>query len=135
MQTAERHGVGNCQFGAYDVINGPMPNDFDIILCTLFLHHLTPCEAVDLLGKMAGATRHAVVVDDLKRSRLGYWLAQVGCRLLSRSPVVHYDGPLSVRGAYTVAEMKSLAAQAGLGDASFHQHWPERYLMRWAKSE
>ena len=48
------------------------------------------------------ATRHAVLVDDLVRSRLGFALVLAGSYLLTRSPVVHTDGPLSVRAALSL---------------------------------
>jgi hypothetical protein len=63
------------------------------------------------------------------RSRTGYLLAWLGCRLLSRSPVVRKDGPLSVAGAFTVGEAGELARRANLGDFSIRRCWPERYLM------
>ena len=105
--------------------------DFDVVYCTLFVHHLDPADVVRLLTLMAARARRLVVVDDLIRSRLGYALAWTGTRLLSRSWVVHHDGPLSVRGAFTSAEILDLAAQAGLHDPLLERTWPERYRLCW----
>ena len=58
-----------------------------------------------------------VLINDLRRAPLGYGLAWLGCRLLSMSQVVHVDGPLSVEAAFTLAEVRSLAAAAGMKDA------------------
>jgi len=74
------------------------------------------------------------VVDDLIRSRLGYALAWSGTRLLSRSWVVHTDGPLSVRAAFTPAELRRLAAEAGLTTAELVPFWPERQRLIWSPS-
>ncbi len=41
-------------------------------------------------------------------------LAWIGCHLLSRSPIVRHDGPVSVAGAYTIPEVRELAERAGL---------------------
>jgi 2-polyprenyl-3-methyl-5-hydroxy-6-metoxy-1,4-benzoquinol methylase len=130
---AARRGFENCHYYQCNVLEQPLPQEYDIVTSTLFLHHLAESDAIKLLSTLSHAARHAVLVDDLVRSRFGYFLAQVGCRLLSRSPIVHYDGPVSVLGAYTVDEAKSLAAEAGLAGASFTRHWPERYLMCWKK--
>ncbi len=104
---------------------------FDVVYCCLFLHHFTEEQAVQVLGRMKEIASIAVVVDDLVRSRFGYVLAKIGCHLLSRSPVVHFDGPQSVRAAFTGSEAIQLASQAGMRSCSMRRHWPERYLLRW----
>ena len=55
--------------------------------------------------------RRQVVISDLRRSRSGFVIAWIGTRLLSRSPVVHYDGPVSVRAAWTIRELAGFAAR------------------------
>ena len=65
---------------------------------------------------------------------LGYGLAWIGCRLLSRSPMVHVDGPLSVQNAFTVDEARSLANKSGLQSARIVKHWPQRFLMTWQRT-
>ena len=107
---------------------------FDVVYCTLFAHHLDEVDVVRLLEAMALRSRKLVLVDDLIRSRLGFALAWIGTRLLSRSWVVHTDGPLSVRGALQPDEMMSIAKQAGLKNAQIKRSWPERYLLSWAHS-
>ena len=131
---AQREGIARSQFFVHNVLEQPLPDGYDVITCTLFLHHLEDGQVIALLQDMSRAARYAVLADDLIRTRVGYWLAHLGCRVLSRSPVVHYDGPASVRGAYTVAEVKKLALQAGLSGTRFQKHWPERYLMSWKKA-
>ena len=63
----------------------------------------------------------------------GWLLAHVGTRLLSRSWVVHTDGPRSVAGAFTVAELRELAAEAGLVGAEVAWRWPFRMLLTWRR--
>ena len=105
------------RFFRLDALNEPLPEDYDVVMCSLFLHHLADDEAVRLLRKMADAARSLILVNDLLRSRLGYWLAWAGCRLLSRSPIVHHDGPASVRAAFRLARRANLAERAGLDGA------------------
>ena len=104
---------------------------FDVVYCCLFLHHFSEQQAVELLSQMRQLARCSVIVDDLRRTRWGWWLAKLGCHLLSRSPVVHFDGPQSVRAAFSDSEVIELAEQAGLKDATIRLHWPERFLLRW----
>jgi 2-polyprenyl-3-methyl-5-hydroxy-6-metoxy-1,4-benzoquinol methylase len=102
---------------------------FDVVLATLFLHHMTDAGAVTLLGNMHARARRRVVVDDLVRGRFGYLLAATAPRILSRSRVVHTDARLSVRAAFTEAEARNLAAAAGLEGVSTRRHWPARFLL------
>jgi hypothetical protein len=73
------------------------------------------------------------LINDLERRPLGLWLARYGGRLLSSSPVVHVDGPRSVEGAFTLAEARGLAEQAGLHGATIVRRWPFRYLLAWRR--
>ena len=102
-------------------------------MCTLFLHHLSSEDARGLLQRMRHSARRLVLVDDLCRNRVGYVLAWAGGRLLTRSEIVHTDGPLSVRAAFTIEEVRQLAHDAGLIGARIRRHWPERFLLSWKK--
>lgn len=132
-ELAQRAGASNVGFFELDVLGGPVPTGYDVIMCSLFLHHLSEADAVELLRKMAEAARQAVLVNDLRRTRMGYTLAWLGCRLLSRSPIVHVDGPRSVAGAFSIAEIRTMAEQGGLAGASITQHWPQRFLLTWSR--
>lgn len=126
---AEARGVA-VRFFRLDALNDALPADYyDVVSCSLFLHHLEAEDAVALLRRMATAARRLVLVNDLIRSRRGYLLAWVGCRLLSRSPIVHEDGPVSVAGAFTPVEVLELAGRAGLGHATLTKRWPQRFLL------
>lgn len=130
---AKRAGVGTVRFFQLNALVDPLPTDYDAIYCTLFLHHLAEPDGVRLLGRMAAAARRAVLVDDLVRSRLGFALVWAGSYLLTRSPVVHTDGPLSVRAALSIREAYELAERAGLHGATIRRHWPVRFLLSWRK--
>ncbi len=120
---------------AADALTKPTEaNRFDVVYCTLFAHHLDEMDVVHLLEAMALQSRKLILVDDLIRSRLGFALAWIGTRLLSRSWVVHTDGPLSVRGAFQPDEMMTMAMRAGLLNAQIKRSWPERYLLSWARN-
>jgi hypothetical protein len=122
-------------FATLDVAHEPLPEGFDVVLCSLFLHHLDDDGAVALLRRMRGAARRLVVVSDLRRTALGHLYALVGCRLLSRSPVFHVDGPRSVEAAFTSGEARDLAARAGLAGARVVQRWPQRFLLTWRRDD
>jgi 2-polyprenyl-3-methyl-5-hydroxy-6-metoxy-1,4-benzoquinol methylase len=120
-------------FQVGDVLRGPLPSGFDAVICSLFLHHLDNDQAVTFLRRTAEAAGRLVLVNDLARGWVGLTLAHVGTRLLSRSPVVHFDGPCSVEGAFTPAEALALAEKAGLARSTVARRWPCRYLLKWER--
>lgn len=86
----------------------------DVVTTTLTLHHLEPAAALTALAEMGAAARHAVVVNDLLRTRLSLALVWLATRLLRAHPMSRHDGPLSVRRAYSADELRALAETAGL---------------------
>ncbi len=122
------------RFFILDALHDEIPTTFDALTCSLFLHHLDEDEARVLLGRLKAAARHLVLVNDLRRGVLAWFLAWVGTRLLTRSKVVHVDGPRSVAAAFSREELVVLAGQAGLEAAAVRRRWPFRMLLSWAKS-
>lgn len=98
----------------------PFPDRaFDVTACSLLLHHLGPEDAVLALREMRRVARLGLVVNDLVRSWVGYVGAWALSRAFTRNQITRHDAPLSVRRAYTRAEMGDLAARAGLGPVEF----------------
>lgn len=130
-------GKGNTssiRFRQANIFDPPIAQ-FDIVYCCLFLHHFSETQAIDVMRNMRHLAKFAVIIDDLLRSRLGIVLAKVGCYGLSRSPVVHYDGPQSVRAAFNASEVVRLAKLAGLENVRLTKHWPQRYLLTWQPAQ
>lgn len=87
-------------FFKLDICTEEIPRGYDIIITSLFFHHLGKDQAVSLIQRMVLAANRMILVDDLERCRLGYFLAFAGTRILTRSKVVHIDSLLSVRAAF-----------------------------------
>jgi SAM-dependent methyltransferase len=121
------------RFFVHDALEGPLLSGYDVVMSSLFLHHLERERAKSLLARMAEQSRSLVLINDLVRAVGGLILAQVGTRLLSRSWVVHTDGPRSVEGAFTMAELRRLADEAGLHGANVAWRWPFRMLLTWRR--
>jgi len=117
-----------------DALHGSVPERFDIAICSLFLHHLTDKEILLFFKTLLNSSVKMFIFCDLKRSRRGLMLGYLAARLFSRSPVVHFDAPQSVRAALTSGEMMDLACQAGLRGARIHSVWPLRYALTWIRT-
>jgi 2-polyprenyl-3-methyl-5-hydroxy-6-metoxy-1,4-benzoquinol methylase len=127
---SDRSGV---HFFRLNALADPWPEEYDVVVSSLLLHHLSHDEIVGFLKRAAGAARRMMVMSDLRRTRTGLLLAQIGTRVLSRSRVVHHDGPQSVRGALTVQELRRATNEAGLSDASITRCFPQRMLLTWRR--
>jgi ubiquinone/menaquinone biosynthesis C-methylase UbiE len=86
----------------------------DIAVCSLVLHHLPADDAVAMLAEMRRVARLGLVVNDLVRTWTGLAGAWVISRTLTRNPLTRHDAVVSVRRAYSRAELVDLARRAGL---------------------
>ena len=86
---------------------------YDIVLCSLALHHFSEEEAIRLLRRCKNLSRRYVLVADLRRG----FLASAGVYLLTaivfREPMTKYDGRASAARAFSFSELRAMAAQAG----------------------
>jgi SAM-dependent methyltransferase len=130
-QRAVRLGA-DVSFEIGDALERREGEAFDVVVTSLFMHHLNRSDAVLLLERMQCAAQHLALVNDLQRCRLGYALAVAVSRLTTRSPVVRVDGPRSVEGAFSIAEARRLAADAGMHGAIVSRRWPCRFLLSWS---
>jgi 2-polyprenyl-3-methyl-5-hydroxy-6-metoxy-1,4-benzoquinol methylase len=126
-------GCSGVHFFRLDALADPWPEEYDVVVSSLLLHHFRHDEIVGLLRRATAAARRMVVISDLRRTYAGLLLARIGTRVLSRSRVVHHDGPQSVRAALTMPELRQAAHEAGLHDAPITCSWPQRMLLVWRR--
>jgi SAM-dependent methyltransferase len=122
------------RFVQADALADGIVEPFDVVTSSLFLHHLDEEQAINLLQRMAQRATRLVLINDLRRCMRGWWAAYLGTRLLSASRIVHIDGPLSVEGAFSLDEARSLAHKARLANATVVKRWPFRFLLTWKRT-
>jgi SAM-dependent methyltransferase len=128
-------GLGaRLDFRQCDVAAGALPETYDVVISTLFLHHLDAAPAARCLAAAAAAARDRVLILDLRRGRLSYLFAAGGVRALACNRVCRSDAGTSVRAAFTRAEVLELAAHAGLDGAQIRANAPFRFLLRWVRA-
>lgn len=85
---------------------------YDIVCCSLALHHFSEEDAVAILRRCRDLSRRHVLVADLERSlwtSAGVFLVTA---LLYREPMTKHDGRLSARRAFSFSEFHGLAERA-----------------------
>jgi ubiquinone/menaquinone biosynthesis C-methylase UbiE len=101
---------------------------FDVAHCSLLLHHLDPHDAVRTLRELGRVSTRGVVINDLRRGVLPLVATWASVMAFGRSPVTRHDGLISARRAYTLDELDSLIARAGLTRRWRSNRWMPRVV-------
>lgn len=129
------HAIG-VHYVVADARHIPFADDsFDVVTCSLFLHHFDTADAVLIFREAARVARRGIVVADLARSWRAWGLTWFVTRIVSRSWIFHVDGPRSVRAAYRSVELADLARLAGLEGVRMERLFPFRLILTWKKRE
>ena len=99
----------------------------DIATCTLFTHHFTDEELVQLFQGLKRKVRLAIVINDLHRHPLAYYSIKWLTRWFSKSPMVQNDAALSVLRSFKRRDWNSIFEEAGLGKVEIHWRWAFRW--------
>lgn len=138
LEWARRHTAGDAdvRVESADALHLPYADDeFDVAILSTALHHFDARgDLLRVLGEMHRVARVGGIVNDLRRSRP----ALLGANLLAATfwrthPVTRHDGPLSVRRAFTRAELDDLARAAALPNARAYRHEPFRVALVWER--
>jgi ubiquinone/menaquinone biosynthesis C-methylase UbiE len=109
-------------------------SSFDVVGCSLLIHHLQPEDVVRFVTEALRVSEHAVIINDLRRSRL-HWLAARAGSLVYRSRITRFDAPASVRQAYTPSEVRAMMKQANVGEVEITSHYFYRMgVVAWKRS-
>jgi SAM-dependent methyltransferase len=98
----------------------------DVIVSSLFTHHLDDDQLVRFLAFMDRRARVAWLVNDLLRHPLSYGGFAVLASLMRWHPFVRHDGPVSIRRAFSPKDWRRYLAQAGVQGAQVQKRFPFR---------
>ena len=92
---------------------GGEDSSYDLVLCSLALHHFAEADAVRLLVRCRELSSKYVLVSDLRRGLLATIGVYLLTALIFRDPMTRTDGRLSAARAFSFGEFNSLAQRAG----------------------
>ncbi len=96
-----------------NILEWQRADPYDIVLCSLALHHFSDEEAVRLLRRCRELSQKFVLVSDLRRGLLATIGVYLLTALIFREPMTRYDGRVSAARAFSFAELDDLAGRAG----------------------
>jgi ubiquinone/menaquinone biosynthesis C-methylase UbiE len=101
----EQHDIRNLNFPA---------RSYDIVLCSLAIHHFSRTDAVHILNEMNRLSRVGFIVNDLNRSWVAVWSAKLYTHLTTHNPMTLFDTYVSVLRGFTPRELREMAIEAGI---------------------
>lgn len=100
---------------------------YDIGLCTLTLHHFTDDQIRELLSKMVEASNLGLVINDLHRSKLAYYLFGIICKIFNLNRMSRLDGEISILRGFKKADFHQYASRLQLKKYRLQWKWAFRY--------
>jgi SAM-dependent methyltransferase len=98
-------------------LDGLKPSSFsepyDIVLCSLALHHFSDDDAVRVLQKCRELSRERVLIADLRRARWLTLAVYFVTATIYRDEMTRTDARLSAARAFSFVEMRELAKRGG----------------------
>jgi len=101
---------------------------FDVVMCSLFFHHLTDDDCVRALEEMWRTARDTVIVNDLHRHPVAHASIRALSSLFSKSMMVKHDGPASVRRAFRPGDLMQFARRGRI-PARVYRSFPYRLVL------
>lgn len=118
IEIARKHSADfpEIAFHAADVFTYDSAETYDLVTCSLALHHFAEDDAVRLLRRCRVLSHRYVLVSDLERS--AFTMAGI-CALTAlfyREPMTRHDARVSAERAFSFAEFRELAERAAWKD-------------------
>lgn len=101
----------------------------DILINTLTLHHFTDAQLTVFLNKFIELVKIGVVINDLQRSRMAYYLFQLFSVIFIKTKVAKIDGLISISKGFVKSDLLSYAM--GLPSVTHHIQWKWAFRYVW----
>jgi 2-polyprenyl-3-methyl-5-hydroxy-6-metoxy-1,4-benzoquinol methylase len=102
-------------------------NECDIMLCTLTLHHFKDDEIVELLGRYKQMATIGIIINDLQRSALAYYLFIALCFIFRLNKMSKEDGLISILRGFKRADLLRYSEKLKLTSFTIKWKWAFRY--------
>jgi ubiquinone/menaquinone biosynthesis C-methylase UbiE len=101
-----------------------LPQSFDYVLCSLFIHHFSDEQIRVLLRAFYAVARRALIVCDLERHIVPYWFLPLASVFFGWRRLTVHDGMISIRASFRRDELAQLITSAGIQGAELQLHRP-----------
>jgi len=120
------HAATNVRFATTNIFDYRPEAPIDIVISSLFTHHLDDTSLVNFLSWMETQTRIGWFINDLLRHPISYYFFKQASPLFGFHYFVRHDGPVSIARAFRPADWQGLLASAKISEAGIKNHFPFR---------
>ena len=118
------------EFAEHNIFNNEFQNrKFDVILCTLTLHHFKNPEIISIMNNFCRQAEIGIVINDLHRSKIAYILFQAFCAVFISNEIARKDGLISILRGFKRKDLKMLASKIPATKQDISWQWAFRF--RW----
>jgi SAM-dependent methyltransferase len=116
---ATEASTGRVEWIAADVFSLNGRATVDLIVSSLFTHHLQDRDVVRFLQWMEEHAQAGWFINDLSRAPIPYWLIKAFTRVAGLHRFVQHDAPVSFRRAFVPEDWQRMCSAAGLKNSDF----------------
>jgi len=100
--------------------------EYDILLGTLFLHHLKDDDIINVMKIGTQKARLGVIINDLNRSQVAYFLFYL-LTLFIPNPMIREDGLTSILRGFKKEDLEKYTETLDIAGSSIKWKWAFRY--------
>ena len=100
---------------------------YDLLLCTLTLHHFRDEDIERFIRKFSKLARLGVIVNDLDRNRIAWTLFNLYSFLFMKTGIAKKDGLISIKSGFTKKELLAYATKLPGMEHQVSWRWAFRY--------
>lgn len=116
------------EFKQHDILSADYNfKGVDILCCSLFLHHFTDEQITDLIKKCFDDGVKGVLINDLHRHWLAYYLFRLICKIFRAPEITIEDGSLSVLRGFKKTDIDRLIKNIRPNKSDIQWRWAFRY--------
>ena len=118
----------NIIYRCEDIFDKPFQElNYDIVLCTLTLHHFKDDEIISLLEAFKANAKLGIVINDLERSSISYRLFQALCFIFRLNDMSREDGLVSILRGFKKNELEQFSKKLNFRNYKIQWKWAFRY--------
>ena len=111
-------------------LNG-LPRDstqYDVVICSLTLHHFDNEQIPLILNKLSSKARSAIVINDLQRSKLAYYLFKGFSAIFMKTDIAKNDGLVSIKSGFSRNDLENFSRVLHRWEHELRWKWLFRFL-------
>jgi 2-polyprenyl-3-methyl-5-hydroxy-6-metoxy-1,4-benzoquinol methylase len=118
----------NIEYKCVDIFSEDFKTiQYDIVLCTLTLHHFTNTEILNIISIFNKNAKIGIIINDLHRSKLAYCLFQLICVIFNLNKMSREDGLVSILRGFRKNELIEFSKKLNLKNYTISWKWAFRY--------